>query len=314
MPPSSENGGGLFNQFDLLLQATTLVHKGAMEIAQHSIRSFAKHFSQSHTLTIHADNTVGEQDQQLLLQAAKGMQANVMSSEERKRIITESLVDYPNVKILTDQNSYFTKLEIPMVQQTPFFYFDSDIIWLRHVRNLNPVHAPNAFSTETWTFYPGMTDVDYWIKSKVPRRINSGFFYVSEPFPFQKLEQLLAKGFYDSGAPHAGDQEIFAFLYPGMENYHPDDMKRSRVGSIYNLKEMSCAALHFCGGMWKPHLKQIEQLSDSKSDGVATVRFVPSVPMSGLELYRTNISLKIGDSKLLAKPLNVARWLLRRFR
>lgn len=285
-----------------------------MQIAQYSIRSFANHFSQSHSLTIHTDNSIGSQDQQLLLKAAGGMQVNLVSSEQRKDSLKSRLAAYPLIRDLTDRNSFFTKLEIPMTQEVPFFYFDSDVIWLRHVSNLNPPHAPNAFSTETWTFYPGMAHIGYWIKNKIPHRVNSGFFYVNEPFPFEELENLLANGFYDKNAQNAGDQEIFAFLYKKMETYHTGDMKRSRVGSIYNLREVPCAALHFCGGMWKSHLEQVRQLQDCKSGEPMMVRYQSPVALSRLELYRTNTGLKIGNSRLLTKPLNIVRRGLRRFR
>jgi len=296
-----------------MLRATTLVHKGAMEIAVHSIRSFTRYFSDTYTLTIHTDPSIDEEDSRLLLAAANGMEAKIVTSKERGEQVKQLLSGYPKTKALVSHGTFFTKLEVPMFEKAPYFFFDSDIIWLRHVPNLKPSTSPNAFSTESWTWYNGILNDQLWIKAKTPRRVNSGFHYLGQSFPYKKMEEMLAKNMFQP-SEMAGDQEIFAYLYNDMEYYHPEDLKRSRVGSTYQLNDEKCAAFHFPGKMWARHMDQIEELPKGNKKPALEIRYEPSVPLTTAELVRMKVQARMGNSKLLAKPLNFVRKLLRAYR
>jgi hypothetical protein len=296
-----------------MLKAITLVHKGAMEIALHSVRSFARYFSNTHTLIIHTDPSIDQEDQRLLLEAANGMQAKIVGARERAEKIMPLLAAYPKTRELVSMGTFFTKLGVPMFEEAPYFFFDSDIIWLRPVSNLMPPKMPNAFSTESWTWYNGISNDDLWVRAQTPRRVNSGFQYLGQSFPYAKMEDMLAKEMF-TASDMAGDQEIFAYLYNEMEYYHPQDFKRSRVGSVYQLDEEECAALHFPGKMWLKHMDQIEQLSGRENKTSMEVRYEPAVALTTAELMRMKLQARMGNSTLLAKPLNLIRKLLRAYR
>lgn len=296
-----------------MLKATTLVHKGAMEIAVHSIRSFTRHFSDTHSLTIHTDPSTNENDHLLLLAAAAGMEARIVDSKERREKVKHLLHTYPKTQALVSMGTFFTKLEVPMFEESPYFFFDSDIIWLRPVTNLVPAIMPNAFSTESWTWYNGISNDELWIRAQTPRRVNSGFHYLGQSFPYERMEDMLAKGMFEP-SDMAGDQEIFAYLYNEMEYYHPEDLKRSRVGSVYDMKAEECAALHFPGKMWSKHMDQIEQLSKADDKPAMNIRYEAAVPLTITELMRMKVQARMGNSRLLAKPLNLVRKLLRAYR
>lgn len=285
-----------------------------MTIAPHSIRSFSSHFSETYRLIIHTDPSIDEKDIKILRDASDGIQVDIVSSIDRKEKLKEKINEFPKTKELLAKGSYFTKLEVAMFEEPPYFFFDSDIIWLKHVPNLQPNDAPNVFSTESWSSYSGIAKPWLWIRNKTPRRVNSGFYFTKENFPYQKLEDLLNKGMYNNSQFLAGDQEIFAYLYSNMKYYHPEDMKRSRVGSIYQLNDIQCAALHFPGRMWSYHLDQIEKLKHTKAQNQVKVRFQPAIPLSYAELLRMRAQIQLGRSELLAKPLNVIRKLLRKYR
>jgi len=297
-----------------MLKAITLVHKGAMEIAVHSIRSFALHFSTTHTLTIHTDPSTDENDHRLLLEAASGIEAKIVASKERGDRVKELLLSYPKTQSLVSMGTFYTKLEVPMFEEAPYFFFDSDIIWLRPVTNLVPLKKPNAFSTESWTWYNGISNHMRWINAQTPRRVNSGFHYLGQQFPYKKMEDMLAQGMFDPTNIAATDQEIFAYLYNEMEYYHPEDLKRSRVGSIYPLVDEHCAALHFPGKMWSTHLDQIKQLPKHATKPALDIRFEPAMPLTVTELLRMRVQVRMGNSTLLAKPLNLVRKMLRAYR
>ncbi len=295
-------------------RAITLVHKGAMPIAVPAIKSFAAHFSKSHSLTIHTDHSIEQEDIDIMKRAAEGIRTNIVTWEEREHKIKDKVKDYPFIRKLLRSRFHYIKLEIPMMEEIPYFFFDSDIIWMKHVNNLKPSNAPNAFSTESWSSYNGIVNPRHWIVNKTPRRVNSGFYYISEPFPYEKLENLLVKGYYIPGPVQAGDQEIFAYLYPDLEYFHPEDLKRSRIGGTYNLSELTCAALHFPGGMWRYHLDQIDSLVHKDSGEGSTIRYIPSQPFTLAEYYRMKATITLGESRLLAKPFNIMRKLLREYR
>ncbi len=297
-----------------MLKAVTLVHKGAMEIAIHSIRTFAHYFSSTHELIIHVDHSVNEDEQNILLQAARGIKSGLVTSKQRRERLAPLLSKFPKTQAFLDGTSFYTKLEIPLYEGASYFFFDSDVIWLRHVNDMRPKNALNAFSTETWTSYHGIARPHLWIKAKTPQRVNSGLHYLGQPFPIQKLEELLAMNMFNKRMLYAGDQEIFAYLYNDLEYYHPKDFKRSRNGSKYHLKKESCAALHFAGSMWRSQIKEINAVPYSQEKAPLDLRFLPAVPLSAFELFKMHLQLKMGASKLLAPPLNIYRKLMRAYR
>lgn len=287
--------------------ATTLIHQGAMDIGGHAVRSFARHFSGTYRLDIHTDGSVDEANQRILLDAADGMEARIVLPSARKPILDERLAAYPKTRALLDGVGYNAKLELPMVIQTPYFYFDSDIVWLRPVTNLIPDGAPNAFSTESWSWYNGVATDRLWLQAKTPRRVNSGFYYLGEPFPFERMEEMLAKGMFDPTRPYNTDQEIMAYLFRDMQLYHPEDLKRSRRGIRYDLALDSSAALHFPGGMWREHLDQIHQLPTRPAPEQGNIRYQNPVPLDRAELLLMRLRVTISDSLLLRSPINQLR-------
>jgi hypothetical protein len=291
-------------------RATTLVHKGAMPIAIHAIRTFRRHFTRSHRLEIHTDGSLDESDHEVLLKAAEGMAAGIVTPADRKPIVEVSLANYPKTRGLLGRGAYFTKLELPIFAKGPYFYFDSDIVWLRHVTNLVPLHRPNAFSTESWSWYHGVSNDRQWIGAQTPQRVNSGFYHIGEPFPYQRMEEMLEQRMFDPTIPYNSDQEIMAYLFHDMELYHPEDLKRSRVGRVYNLSAETCAALHFPGRMWVPHMDQIEALDSIASPAEAHIRYQQPVPLSFSELFRMRLHMRLANSKLARLPI----WLFRKVR
>lgn len=289
--------------------ATTLVHRAAMEIAVPAITSFAHHFKNTHSLEIHTDGSPEPSDEAALLKAAKGMDAVIVRPVDRQAAVAAALNKYPLSLKLLQRSGYFCKLELPISISQPFFYFDSDIVWLRPVNTFAPEDATSAFSTESWTWYHGASNETAWIKEKIPRRVNSGFYYVNEPFPFERLEFLLREKLFDPDRPHNTDQEIMAFLYPKMNYYHPEDLKRSRRGVIYDFKTETAAALHFPGQMWKSHLDQIANLDCSSVRESLTMRFQPAIPITHFEFFRMKSILFIISSKFLKIPTRAYRFI-----
>lgn len=287
--------------------ATTLVHKGAMEIAVHAIRTFSYHYSQTHNLQIHTDGSTDETDHNLLLSAAGDMDAIIVTSSDRQEQVDAALSNYPESLALIRRGGYFCKLELPIFVKKPFFYFDSDIVWLRKTDSFEPPARPNAFSTESWSWYFGVAKDKQWIREKIPRRVNSGFYYLSVMFPFARLERLVSEGLFDPSKPHNTDQEMMAFLYPDMEHYHPEDLKRSRVRAQYDLASETCIALHFPGKMWKDHLDQILKLPSPEDRDAASLRFTPTVPITSKELIKMRLMLIIAESRVLRQPVNAYR-------
>jgi hypothetical protein len=292
-----------------MIKATTLVHKGAMGIAVHAVASFARSFNNSYQLQIHTDGSPDAGDRALLMAAANahGMVAEIVTPADRKPVVEERLKGYPLTRELLGRGGYFTKLEMPVWIEKPYFYFDSDIVWLRPVSNLTPPGGGNAFSTESWSWYYGVCHDSRWIAEQTPRRVNSGFYHLAQEFPFQRMEDMLEKRMFDPTIPFNTDQEIMAYLFPKMVHYHIDDLKRSRVGSLYDLKSETCAALHFPGGMWEAHLDQIEALSAGPLLPEAEIRFSPSIPLTRFELFRMRAFMSLSKSRTLQKPLQIFR-------
>jgi hypothetical protein len=287
--------------------AATLVHKGAMDIGIHAVRSFARHFVGTYRLEIHTDGSPDSRDEELLLKAADCMEARIVRPADRRPILAERLASFPKIRALLDGVGYFAKMELPMTAAGPYSYFDSDIIWLRPVSNLKPTKAPSAFSTESWSWYNGIANDRLWLRAKTPRRVNSGFYHLGEPFPFERMEDMLSRGMFDSTIPYHTDQEIMAYLFRDMVMYHPDDLKRSRVGVRYDLATETCAALHFPGGMWRSHLDQMAPLYSRPATAECAIRYQDPVPLTRAELLRMRMCVGLSDSPLLRGPINQLR-------
>lgn len=283
------------------LPAVTLVHKGAMEIGVHAVSSFARHFAGTHRLDIHTDGSPDADDEETLLHAADGIEARIVRPSARAPLLDDRLKDRPLTRELLDGVGYNAKLELPMVVEPPYFYFDSDIVWLRPVTNLAPPHAANAFSTESWTWYNGVANESEWIRARTPRRVNSGFHYLNEPFPFERMETMLEKGMFDPTIKYNTDQEIMAYLYPDMEMYHPEDFKRSRRAVRYDLANDPGAALHFPGGMWRGHLDQMDSLASHAGRAPMEIRYQPAVPLTRAELFEMRMRVRVSSSPVLGK-------------
>lgn len=290
-----------------MLPASTLVHKGAMAIGVHAVRTFAHYFSGTYRLDIHTDGSPDRGDEAELLRAATGMEARIVRPADRKVLLDERLAGFPLIRSLADGVGYFAKLELPMAATEPYFYFDSDIVWLRPVSNLQPPVAPNAFSTESWSWYNGVANDRLWIRAKTPRRVNSGFYYLGQPFPFQRMEDMLATGMFDPTIPYNTDQEIMAYLFRDMQLYHPDDLKRSRRNIRYDLANDGSAALHFPGGMWRSHMDQIEAIVPATASPASEVRFQDPVPLSKSELLRMRWRVRLSDSPWVGGAINRCR-------
>jgi len=293
--------------FTPMLPAVTLIHKAAMPVAVHAVRTFARHFSGCYHLRIHTDGSLDVADEALLLEAAGGMPAQIVRPTDRAPMLEQRLATYPKTRALLTGGAYFTKLQLPVCETTPYFYFDSDIVWLRPVTNLKPSHHRNAFSTESWTWYHGVRHDHEWIKAKTPRRVNSGFYFLGESFPHERMEEMLARGFFDPTRPCNTDQEIMAYLYRDMDLYHPEDLKRSRRGMIYDLATDPSAALHFPGGMWHGHIDQIESLANAPPRPAKAIRHQEPVSLTRTELLRMRLYLKLAESTAARFPIHFYR-------
>lgn len=241
-----------------------------------------------------------------ILEMAGSMQAEIVRPADREAVLEQRTENFPETRDLLSRGAYFTKLQLPVCEEVPYFYFDSDITWLAPIENLEGTNAANAFSTESWSWYYGISDDTAWIRDRVPRRVNSGFYYLSETFPFKRMEQMLREKHFDPELPDNTDQEIMAYLYRDMEYYHPDDLKRSRRGIVYDLRGEPAAALHFPGGMWRDHLNQMEAVGRVRREPV-NVRFMPPVPISKVELLRMRAFMGICMCQPIQRPLNLLR-------
>jgi hypothetical protein len=153
-----------------------------------------------------------------------------------------------------------------------------------------------------------------WIREGIPRRVNSGFYQLSTPFPVERLARLFEEGLYTPDHRYSTDQEMMAFLYPDLDCYHPEDMKRSRRGILYDLATDPAAALHFPGRMWEDHLPQIKQLEQTAGRQPMRVRYQPAVPLDRIEVFRMRASLAAAATPILSKPIHAFRWLRARLR
>jgi hypothetical protein len=293
----------------MLPVAKILIHKASMPVARHAVRTFTHgHARLFRELEIHSDGSLSDGDRRELSKLATGMPLSFVEPEDRRVMMEPLLGDYPRTKAFLDGWGYRAKLELPLVATEPYFYFDSDIVWLRPCSNLVGDVTRNIFSTESWTWYPGIRKSAVWVKSGIPRRVNSGFYFLKDPFPLGRMERLLSEGLYEPGDSWATDQEIMAFLFSSMLLYHPDDLMRSRRGMIYNLSNLKAAALHFPGRMWEPHLDQMEQLLPvTASEEFPLPRLLDSAPLGFAEILRMQGTMALAESKWARIPAEVYR-------
>ena len=147
-----------------MIRAKTLVHDASLAIGLHAVRTFAECFAGKATLQIHTDGSLNKSDQDDLIAAAGQMNSVIICPEERRSVWERRLAGFPLTKSLLERGGYMVKLELPLSENEPFFYFDSDIVWLRPCKGILPEHYANAFSTESWSWYYGIRKPDVWIK------------------------------------------------------------------------------------------------------------------------------------------------------
>lgn len=341
----------------------TLVHKGAMPIARHAVRTFVAAFqgnskfgmgnaewfpaSQNSesgirnpesspvsdplsairhpalsaapsairhspsVLELHSDGSLDADDWAILEAAAGNLPTKRVEPEERRETLSRKLVGFPLSAKLLERGGYMAKMGVLASAESPFFYFDSDIVWLRAFELTTLPPARTVFSTETWSWYFGIQKPGVWIREKVPGRVNSGFAWMSERFPFDRFERLLADGLYTPDHTYSTDQEILAFLFPNSQSFSLSDFFRTRVGVTYDLPNHPAVAIHFPGGMWKPHLDQIETF-EPKMDAPRQLMLESPAPLSWPELLRMYGLLSIERNYVLQRTANLVRWILRR--
>ena len=284
--------------------AKTLVHKAAVPVAEQSIRTFSHCYGSRARLEIHSDGTLPEEDIARLISAAgNGMLVCHHDTETRKRRVKELLVDRPQLLSLLGRGGYFNKIELCMVAEGPFLYFDSDVIW-RRPSDLRPRGSSSAFATEHFTWYPG-ANMKSFVRERIPRRINSGVFYLLDPFPLDRLEECVRKGIINPDIPGTGDQEYFAYLFPNTEIYDTRDVCRTRAGTVYDLNRSTSLLMHYVSSSWK---FQIERIRDfSPSDHFMPIRLRPSVPISSMEVTYVTMYRKLWTASWVRLPAHLLR-------
>jgi hypothetical protein len=290
-----------------MIRAKTLVHHASLAIGLHAVRTFADCYLGGASLEIHTDGSLSKSEQDDLIAAAGQMKAVIICPEDRRSVWERRLASFPLTKSLLERGGYMVKLELPMSEDEPFFYFDSDILWLRPSTEILPKHSTNAFSTESWSWYYGIRKPNVWIRERVPRRVNSGFYYLGEPFPCDRMERILSEGLYDPDAESATDQELMAFLYPDAEMYHPEDFVRSRRGIRYDLSTMSASALHFPGRMWESHMEQIRRFAPQTDTVSRMIRKERAVPLDHGEIARMRFYRNLESASWARLPLRLYR-------
>jgi hypothetical protein len=289
------------------ISAKTLVHAASMPIARHAVRTFADCYAGGASLEIHTDGSLSKSEQDELIGAAGQMKAVIICPEDRRSVWERRLASFPLTKSLLERGGYMVKMELPLLEDRPFFYFDSDILWLRPSSGILPKHSTNAFSTESWSWYYGIRKPNVWIRERVPRRVNSGFYYLGEPFPCDRMERILSEGLYDPDAESATDQELMAFLFPDAEMYHPEDFVRSRRGIRYDLSTMSASALHFPGRMWESHMEQIRRFIPPTDTVSRMIRKERAVPLDYFEIARMRFYRSLESASWARLPLRLYR-------
>jgi hypothetical protein len=112
----------------------------------------------------------------------------------------------------------------------PYFFFDSDIVWLRPVENLTPPGGGNAFSTESWSWYYGVCHDEKWITEQTPRRVNSGFYHLAQEFPFQRMEDMLEKSSFALLVMTAEDETSEGLMRARQNVVHEAGLFQGRLG------------------------------------------------------------------------------------
>jgi hypothetical protein len=290
-----------------MLQAKTLVHNASFMIGLEAIRTFSSCFASDWDLQIHTDGSLERWQEESLREATGQMKAIIIRPEERRAKYESRIAGFPLTRALLQRGGYMVKMELPISEQDPFFYFDSDIVWLRPCTGILPEFSPNAFSTESWSWYYGIKNPAVWIRERVPQRVNSGFYFLGEPFPCDRMERVLRDGLYDPDAKSATDQELLAFLYPDAELYHPEEFVRSRRGKSYDLSTLSAAALHFPGRMWESHMDQIRKFTPHRDSERMEIRKEKAVPLDQLEIARMHFYQSLESAKWARLPLRAYR-------
>jgi hypothetical protein len=291
-----------------MLLAKTLVHKAAMPIALHAVRTFAAVADKAFRLDLHSDGSLEEQDWVALERAVDGrLPLRRVDLPEVHAVIAGTLGALPLARELFSRGGYMTKMAVLASEDGPFFYFDSDIVWLRSFALPESLNSRTVFSTETWSWYYAMAKPREWIRDRVPRRINSGFALMPGRFPFERLEALLRRGFFNPSHPWATDQEFLACLYPDCRVFSLRDFARTRRGIHYELSEMSAIALHFPGRMWKDHMDAIPAFEPLSENAARQPGIGGSVPMDWPEVLRMKATEWIETNPFLAQVANAAR-------
>lgn len=282
-----------------------------MPIALHAVRTFAAASRGAYSLEIHSDGSLDELDFAQLELAACGLQVRRVEPAERKALLAPQIADKLFSQALFARPGYMAKLEVLAYEPGPFFYFDSDIVWLRPFEPITSPSNKAIFSSETWSWYYGIQKSGVWIKEKIPRRINSGFAYLPGEFPFNRLEAMLQRGLYTADHWLSTDQELLAYLYPDCRIFSLLDFARSRRGRVYDLPTKQTVALHFPGGMWKDQLTQIAQFTvDIQQPSCPVCAKIPKA-LSHWEILRMNAALAVEQNYLLQRLANLMRRTLR---
>ncbi len=287
--------------------AKTLVHKAAMPVALHAVRTFAACCDKHFQLEIHTDGSLDDTEVRQLTAAADDLQTTIIDPPARQEHLAGLRPDYPQVAGLLERGGYMSKMQVLAIAEEPFFYFDSDIVWLHPFQLQIPDNTSAIFSTETWSWYNGIRKPLHWIKRQVPARVNSGFTYLKPPFPFELFEQMLTARLYNPDHKYSTDQEILAYLYKDCRLFRLDQLVRSRVGAKYQINEHQAVALHFPGGMWKPHLQQIENYQIHSSVKPVTIALTQPEPLSMQEYLRLRTIVMIEENWLLHRIANQLR-------
>jgi len=284
--------------------AKTLVHKAAVAVAEQSIRTFALCYGSSARLEIHSDGTLSEDDIATLISAAgKRMLVCHHDTETRKQQVRELLDDRPQLLSLLGRGGYFNKIELCMVAEEPFLYFDSDVIW-RRPSDLRPRGSSSAFATEHFTWYPG-ADMKSFVRKRIPRRINSGVFYLVDPFPLDRFEDCVRQGVINPDIPGSTDQEYFAYLFPNTEIYDARDICRTRAGTVYDLNRSTATLMHYVSSSWKFQIDRIRCFSPAENS--RPIRLRPSVPISSMEVTYVKIYRKLWVASWMRLPAHLLR-------
>lgn len=283
-----------------------------MPIATESVRTFSKIASGIEVFEIHSDGSLDEGDWSLLEQAADGLPFRRVEPADRRVKLDQLAVDFPAAGRLLGGRGYMTKLQVLAVEPDPFFYFDSDILWLKPFEFAPPAEDRAVFSTETWSWYYGMQRPLRWIKEGIPRRVNSGFAWIVPPFPLDRLERMLQEGLYTPDHLYSTDQEILAYLFPDSLAFALGDFGRTRVGVHYDVAGLPHLAMHFPGGMWKPHLEQIRRL-EPRQEGRQVELTVPG-RLDLREILRMKLALAFEQNYVLQRTGNVYRRLRNHWR